>query len=194
MEASVHQQVSSPFKQGIVVNKCRCLSYLPPPPQPLEFLCFSNLVWYPLERIFQSKMLLHYTFRQENIFLITGMLMQWQLISMLPCRGLSSLIIITTVHFFQGLHNSLCNTIVVGSSTNLVIYLFLCYTLWCLLLCGHVLISLLASVLLKGSNWSSLLWEVASLVSCTFVLPPLSHWCQWRLSVFQNKPETSTEW
>lgn len=104
MEASVHQQVSSPFKRGIVVNKCGCLSY-PPPPKPLEFLCFSNLVWYPLERIFQSKMLLHYTFRQENIFLITGMLMKCQLISMLPCRGLSSLIIITTVHFFQGLHN-----------------------------------------------------------------------------------------
>ena len=32
MKASVHQQASSRFKQGIVVNKCGCLSYPPPPP------------------------------------------------------------------------------------------------------------------------------------------------------------------
>ena len=33
--------------------------------------------------------------------------------------------------FFHGLHNSLCNTIVVRSLINLVIYLLLCYTRYC---------------------------------------------------------------
>ena len=33
--------------------------------------------------------------------------------------------------FFHGLHGSLCNTIVVHSLINLVIYLLLCYTIYC---------------------------------------------------------------
>ena len=33
--------------------------------------------------------------------------------------------------FFHGLHDSLCNTIVVRSLINLVIYLLLCYTIYC---------------------------------------------------------------
>ena len=40
---------------------------LDPPPPPLEFPWFSNLVGYPLERIFPSKTLLRYIIMQKII-------------------------------------------------------------------------------------------------------------------------------
>ena len=41
--------------------------------------------------------------------------------------------------FLHRLHNSLCNTIVVGSLINLVIYLLLCYTIYCGIHCNVVM-------------------------------------------------------
>lgn len=124
MEASIHQQVSSRFKQGVMVNKCvvpknidthppprKALLFKTPNPlefsfqkvlviplQPLEVLYFSNSVGYPLERIFPLKNVVAlYVYAKDNcicykarkILLITSMLIQCQLISMLPCKGLS---------------------------------------------------------------------------------------------------------
>ena len=42
--------------------------------------------------------------------------------------------------FFHGLHESLFNMIVVGSLINLVIYLLLCYTIYCGLNCNVVML------------------------------------------------------
>ena len=51
-----------PHHPGISIPGGAC--HIPP---PLEFPLFSTLVWYPLERIFPSKMPLHHTFMQRLI-------------------------------------------------------------------------------------------------------------------------------
>ena len=42
--------------------------------------------------------------------------------------------------FFHGLHESLCNMIVISSLINLVIYLLLCYTIYCGINCNVVML------------------------------------------------------
>ena len=89
---------------------------------------------------------------------------------------ISKLLLILLLSVIQSKNYCFRNTIVVGSCKNFRLSICCFVTQYIVVfnvISEHVLIRLLLTFFqLKGNNWSSLFWEMVSLVWCTAVSPP----------------------
>ena len=89
---------------------------------------------------------------------------------------ISKQLLILMLSVIQSKNYCFRNTIVVGSCKNFRLSICCFVTQYIVVfnvISGHVLIRLLLTFFqLKGNNWSSLFWEMVSLVWCTAVSPP----------------------